>query len=46
VKQSSIGYPRRLSRVLRAEDVGRLIEAAPGPGLKHKAALSVAYGRR
>ncbi len=26
------------------EDVARLLEAAPGPGLKYKAALSVAYG--
>jgi hypothetical protein len=37
-------YPRRLPRVLSPEDIGRLIEAAPGPGLKYKAALSVAYG--
>jgi site-specific recombinase XerD len=37
-------YPRRLPRVLSQEDVGRLLEAAPGPGLKYKAALSVAYG--
>jgi len=29
---------------LNSEDVGRLLEAAPGPGLKYKAALSVAYG--
>ena len=34
----------RLPRVLSPEDVARLIEAAPGPGLKYKAALSVAYG--
>jgi len=39
-----IHYPRRLPRVLSLEDVGRLLEAAPGPGLKYKAALSVAYG--
>lgn len=39
-----VRYPRRLPRVLSREDVGRLIEAAPGPGLKYKAALSVAYG--
>ena len=39
-----VHYPRRLPRVLSPEDVGRLIEAAPGPGLKYKAALSVAYG--
>jgi len=30
--------------VLSTEEVGRLLEAAPGPGLKYKAALSVAYG--
>jgi len=39
-----VRYPRRLPRVLSPEDVARLIEAAPGPGLKYKAALSVAYG--
>jgi integrase/recombinase XerD len=39
-----VHYPRRLPRVLSPEDVARLIEAAPGPGLKYKAALSVAYG--
>ena len=39
-----IHYPRRLPRVLSCEDVARLLEAAPGPGLKYKAALSVAYG--
>jgi integrase/recombinase XerD len=37
-------YPRKLPRVLTPDQVARLIEAAPGPGLKHKAALSVAYG--
>jgi site-specific recombinase XerD len=37
-------YPRKLPRVLSPEDVMRLLEAAPGPGLKYKAALSVAYG--
>jgi integrase/recombinase XerD len=30
--------------VLSPEDVARLLDAAPGPGLKYKAALSVAYG--
>ena len=39
-----VHYPRRLPRVLSREDVGRLLAAAPGPGLKYKAALSVAYG--
>ena len=37
-------YPKKLPRILSADDVGRLLEAAPGPGLKYKAALSVAYG--
>ena len=37
-------YPHKLPRVLAAEQVARLIEAAPGPGLKYKAALSIAYG--
>jgi len=37
-------YPRKLPRILSAEDVARLLEASPGPGLKYKAALSVAYG--
>jgi site-specific recombinase XerD len=37
-------YPRKLPRVLAGEDVARLLAAAPGPGLKYKAALSVAYG--
>ena len=30
--------------MLSTEEVGRLLEAAPGPGLKYKAALSIAYG--
>ena len=30
--------------MLSPEEVGRLLEAAPGPGLKYKAALSIAYG--
>ena len=37
-------YPRKLPRVLTPDQVVQLIDAAPGPGLKHKAALSVAYG--
>jgi integrase/recombinase XerD len=37
-------YPRKLPRVLAADQVARLIEAAPGPGLKNKTALSIAYG--
>ena len=39
-----VDYPRKLPRVLSPDDVAKLLEAAPGPGLKHKAALSVAYG--
>ena len=33
-------YPRTLPRVLSPEDVGRLLDAALGPGLKYKAALA------
>jgi integrase/recombinase XerD len=39
-----VDYPRKLPRVLSPEDVARLLEAAPGPGLKYKAASRVAYG--
>jgi integrase/recombinase XerD len=39
-----VQYPRKLPRVPPMDDVARLLEAAPGPGLKYKAALSVAYG--
>src|SRR5262245_6273147 len=39
-----VDYPRKLPRVVPMDDVGRLLDAAPGPGLKYKAALSVAYG--
>ena len=39
-----VHHPRPLPRVLSPEEVGRLLEAAPGPGLKYKAALSIAYG--
>ena len=35
-------HPRKLPDVLSVEEVGRLLEAAPGP--KHKAALGTAYG--
>jgi site-specific recombinase XerC len=41
---SRVDYPRKLPRVLSMQDVTRLLEAAPGPGLKYKAALSIAYG--
>ena len=37
-------YPRKLPRILSPDEVARLLEAAPGPGLKYKAALSIAYG--
>ena len=37
-----VRYPRKLPNVLSVEEVGRLLEAAPG--LKHKAALGTAYG--
>ncbi len=37
-------YPRKLPRVLTPDQVALLLDAAPGPGLKHKAALSIAYG--
>ena len=37
-----VRHPRKLPTVLNVEEVGRLLEAAPG--LKHKAALGVAYG--
>jgi integrase/recombinase XerD len=36
-------YPRKLPRVLTPDQVARLIEAAPSPGLKYKAALSIAW---
>jgi hypothetical protein len=32
-------YPRKLPQVLATDEVARLLEAAPGPGLKYKAAL-------
>ena len=41
-----VDYPRKLPRILVPDDVARLIEAAPGPGLKYKAALSVRIGTR
>ncbi len=39
---TSVREPRRLPVVLGPEEVRRLLDAAPG--LKHRAALSVAYG--
>src|ERR1700746_933260 len=37
-------YPRKLPRVLTPDQVAKLLDAAPGPGLKYKAALGLAYG--
>jgi integrase/recombinase XerD len=37
-----VRQPRKLPAVLSVQEVGRLLEAAPGP--KHKAALGTAYG--
>jgi len=36
--------PRKLPVIMSADEVARLIECAPGPGLKYKAAFSLAYG--
>lgn len=36
--------PRKLPVVLSIEDVSELLMAAPGPGLKYRAALSISYG--
>ena len=36
--------PRKLPTVLSIEDVSELLAAAPGPGLKYRAALSISYG--
>lgn len=36
--------PRRLPTVLNIEEVSEVIAAAPGPGLKYCAALSISYG--
>jgi len=41
-KMSHVHQPRKLPQVLSGEEVARLLEAAPG--LKYRAALSVAYG--
>ena len=42
--RARVDSPRKLPRVLPMDDVARLLEAAPGPGLKYKAALGIAYG--
>lgn len=36
--------PRKLPVVLSIEEVSDLLMAAPGPGLKYRAALSISYG--
>jgi len=36
--------PRKLPTVLSLEEVSALLAAAPGPGLKYRAALSISYG--
>ena len=36
--------PRRLPTVLNIEEVSEIIVAAPGPGLRYRAALSISYG--
>lgn len=36
--------PRKLPTVLSMEDVSEILAAAPGPGLKYRAALSISYG--
>ena len=36
--------PRKLPVVLSVEEVSDLLTAAPGPGLKYRAALSISYG--
>ena len=36
--------PRKLPIVLSVEEVSDLLAAAPGPGLKYRAALSISYG--
>ncbi len=36
--------PRRLPVVLSPQEIAQLIDCAPGPGLKYKAAFGVAYG--
>ena len=35
---------KKIPVVLSAEEVARILEAAPGPGLRYRAAFSVAYG--
>lgn len=41
---TGVRQPRKLPAVLSPDEVARLLDCAPGPGLKYQAALSVAYG--
>ena len=41
---TKVDQPRKLPIVLSPEEVAKLLQCAPGPGLKYKAAFSVAYG--
>jgi len=36
--------PRKLPVVLSVEEVAKLLDAVPGPGLKYRAALGISYG--
>jgi integrase/recombinase XerD len=38
--------PRKLPVVFSVEEVGDLLAAVPGPGLKYRAALGISYGAR
>jgi site-specific recombinase XerD len=40
----TVRQPRKLPVVLSPDEVARLLDCAPGPGLKYEAALSAAYG--
>ena len=39
-----IPEPRKLPVVFSVEEVSDILMAAPGPGLKYRAALSISYG--
>ncbi len=41
---TKVDRPRKLPVVLSPQEVVRLLDCAPGPGLKYKAAFSTAYG--
>jgi len=47
IKPRQVQYQRATKKipvVLSAEEVARILEAGPGPGLRYRAAFSVAYG--